>query len=218
MLDLPDINLVILDDAFQHRYAQSDISFLLTEYSRPFFKDFVLPFGLLREYRSGYKRADCVIVTKTPSISQAERDNFISKLRLHSHQTAFFSSITYNQPHLISNHQTKINNPGDHSAILLSGIANNRPIVSYLKAQTSLLDVITFKDHHKFSLQDIKAIKDRIQTKQQPNTILITTEKDAARIDDFFISQVAIDIYVLPIRITVEQGFISILQSLKKRS
>ncbi|MDR0789804.1 MAG: tetraacyldisaccharide 4'-kinase [Bacteroidales bacterium] len=212
----PDISLIILDDAFQHRYAQSDISFLLTAYSKPFFKDFVIPFGYLREYRSGYRRADYIVVTKTPSITQAQKAKIITQIKPLPAQQVFFSNITYKEPYLISNPDVKINNLQDHSVILLSGIADNQPLISYLASQTQLLEVISFKDHHKFSPADLQTIKHKIETQQKPNTILITTEKDATRLDDSFIELIATAVYVISIEFEMDETFNAVKQSLNR--
>lgn len=191
--EYPDINLVLLDDAYQHRYTARDFNILLTEYNRPFFKDRVLPFGLLREYRQGYKRADCIVVTKCPPLEERERKDFAEKLKPLPDQRIFFSEIHYRLPYLLNDESRKLN-LSEHSVVLFTGISNNSHIISYLKSKTLLLGTISYNDHHNFSQRDRLHILHRFRKLGKADSILLTTEKDAGRIGSF-----PIDVYVLPI-------------------
>lgn len=191
--EYPAIDLVLLDDAYQHRYTARDFNILLTEYNRPFFKDRVLPFGLLREYRRGYKRADCIVVTKCPPLEERERKDFAEKLKPLPDQRIFFSEIHYRQPYLLNDESRKLN-LSEHSVVLFTGISNNSHIVSYLKSKTLLLGTISYNDHHNFSQRDRLHILHRFRKLGKTDSILLTTEKDAGRIGSF-----PIDVYVLPI-------------------
>lgn len=191
--EYPAINLVLLDDAYQHRYTARDFNILLTEYNRPFFKDRVLPFGLLREYRRGYKRADCIVVTKCPPLEERERKDFAEKLKPLPDQRIFFSEIHYRLPYLLNDESRKLN-LSEHSVVLFTGISNNSHIVSYLKSKTLLLGTISYNDHHNFSQRDRLHILHRFRKLGKADSILLTTEKDAGRIGSF-----PIDVYVLPI-------------------
>ncbi len=194
----PEINLVLLDDAYQHRYTARDVNILLTEYKRPFFADRVIPFGLLREYRKGYKRADCIVITKCPELDDNEKRAFVKKLNPLPDQRVFFARIGYQKPYLLSSPATKVNLQG-RSVFLFSAIANNCPLIEYLKSQTELLDVMAFKDHHSFSAKELNQIKQRYRRAAKPDSILLTTEKDASRLKDFNER-----VYVLPIETLVE--------------
>ena len=194
---LPETNLIILDDAYQHRFINRDINILLTEYNRPFFKDKVIPYGRLREYAQGAKRADYIVITKCPPLSENQKQKFVSKLKPLSNQKIFFSNIVYKQPYHIKNKENKINIK-DYSVILFTGIANNSHIIEYLNSLTKVIDTITFSDHHNFTSKDKTQIIERYKTLSQKNTILLTTEKDAMRLQNF-----ETDIYVLPIDIEV---------------
>ena len=191
--EYPAIDLVLLDDAYQHRYTARDFNILLTEYNRPFFKDRVLPFGLLREYRQGYKRADCIVVTKCPPLEERERKDFAEKLKPLPDQRIFFSEIHYRLPYLLNDESRKLN-LSEHSVVLFTGISNNSHIVSYLKSKTLLLGTISYNDHHNFSQRDRLHILHRFRKLGKTDSILLTTEKDAGRIGSF-----PIDVYVLPI-------------------
>lgn len=195
----PKTNLIILDDAYQHRYINRDINILLTEYNRPFFKDRVIPYGRLREYRKGYKRASYIVVTKCPPLSEKQKQDFVLKLKPLPYQKIFFSNIVYKPPYHIKNKEKQIN-LSDYKVLLLTGIANNQHIVEYLNSITQVVDTITFSDHHNFTEKDKIQIKNRYNKFSASNTILLTTEKDAMRLQNF-----EADIYVLPIDIEVHQ-------------
>ncbi len=197
--DSPNTNLILLDDAYQHRYINRDINILLTEYNRPFFKDRVIPFGRLREYRKGFKRANYIVITKCPPLTQNQKQIFVNALKPLSQQKIFFSNIVYKAPYHISD-KTKQINLSDYKVILFTGIANNKHIVEYLNSITQVIDVITFPDHHNFTSKDKSIITDRYNSLSQSQSILLTTEKDAMRLQE-----VETDIYVLPIDIEVHQ-------------
>ena len=197
--DSPNTNLIILDDAYQHRYINRDINILLTEYNRPFFKDRVIPFGRLREYRKGFKRADYIVITKCPPLNQNQKQNFVNKLKAQPNQKIFFSNIVYKEPYHIKDKNKKIN-LSDYKVILFTGIANNQHIVEYLNSITKVINTITFPDHHNFTIKDKEAIKKLYNDNSLKKTILLTTEKDAMRLQDL-----ETEIYVLPIDIEVHQ-------------
>ncbi len=197
--DSPNTNLIILDDAYQHRYINRDINILLTEYNRPFFKDKVIPFGRLREYRKGFQRANYIVITKCPPLNESQKQKFVNTLKPLPQQKIFFSNIVYKAPYHISDKTQQIN-LSDYKVILFTGIANNKHIVEYLNSITQVIDTITFPDHHNFTTKDKTIITNRYNTLSQTQTILLTTEKDAMRLQDF-----ETDIYVLPIDIEVHQ-------------
>ncbi len=195
----PQINLVLLDDAYQHRYVARDINILLSEYTRPFFSDRVMPFGLLREYPQGSKRADYIVITKCPNLTEQQRKDFAEHLNPLPNQKVFFSQIRYKEPQLAEDKNTTCDLK-THDVILISGIANPKPLVEYIESQTRLLKTITFGDHHAFSNKDIKRITTIYENTKTENTILLTTEKDASRLLHF-----PLPLYVLPIETTTIQ-------------
>lgn len=197
-----ELQIVILDDSFQHRSLSVDLSILLTEYSYPFFNDRILPFGLLREQKKGYKRADYIIITKSPkSYSLGDKVSFESRIRPKKYQKVFFSHIDYKPLYSLFNANI-INNLSDYSVILLTGIADNSQIVEYIAENTKIIEKIEFPDHHNFSNKDIDNIIGIYESKKQLNTIIITTEKDSTRLKQFD-KLTQLPIYILPIGLTI---------------
>ena len=170
-------DLIILDDAFQHRAVKAGLNILLTTYSNPYFRDHLLPTGRLREFRSGRKRADLIIVTKCPDqISDLNKDEFIKYLKFNK-KRIFFSSITYGFPVEISGR----NWVNVKSILLVTGIANPEPLVEHFQKDYKV-EHVSFSDHHDFSAQDIKGIHQKFDTFAQEETVILTTEKDYVRL------------------------------------
>tara|TARA_B100000963_G_scaffold148267_1_gene129058 strand:+ start:31347 stop:32363 length:1017 start_codon:yes stop_codon:yes gene_type:complete len=170
--------IFLLDDVFQHRWIKPGLSILLTKYNSPFFSDFVLPLGKLREFRSGYKRSDIILVTKCPNkIDDFEKKVFIEKIKLNKNQKIFFSTIGYNKLIFNRKESRSLNDLKNYDFILLTGIADNNELLIYLTNFNFKL--IEFPDHHDFTNSDIKKIKDSANGK-----IILTTEKDYVRIVD----------------------------------
>ena len=170
-------DLIILDDAFQHRAVKAGINVLLTTYSNPYFKDHLLPTGGLREFRSGKERADLIIVTKCPDqISDLDKKRFIKYLKFNN-KNVFFSSITYGDPVVISGRKWM----NVKSVILVTGIANPEPLVEHIQKEYEV-EHVRFSDHHDFSAQDIKGIHQKFDTFARDETVIMTTEKDYVRL------------------------------------
>ena len=173
--------LVILDDAFQHRHVKAGFNVLLCDYHSPYFKDHLLPAGNLREFRSGEKRADVVIVTKCPvDLTEDKKQFFYKNIRLQK-EHIFFSRIVY----------TPIEKWGEHDLpehpdriLLVTGIANPKPLEQYLE-KNFLLKSVIFPDHHAFTEKDIHDIHENFDNFAGEKTILLTTEKDAMRLEGF---------------------------------
>lgn len=205
----PDINLVVLDDAFQHRYVKPTLAIVLTESSHPVYKDKMLPYGRLRESRLGLNRADMVIVTKCPTdMKDLDYRLFIRDLKLFPYQDLFFSHYVYQDlvPLFPSTVQAV---PYLHmmtsadSVLAVAGVGNPRPFVRYLKSFLPRVRVNIFADHHDFSRRDMELIKERFNTMKGRKKIIVTTEKDAARIvtNPYFPSELMPYIYYLPIKV-----------------
>jgi tetraacyldisaccharide 4'-kinase len=168
---------IILDDCFQHRSVSLKLNILLTTYKSPYYRDFVLPVGNLRELRTGYKRADVIIVTKCPKDLLAEEMKMIRKdVSLKSHQVLFFTSIKYNK-FLLGESEININDLNGSKVLLVTGIANDKEIVNYLRNKNIQFDKVSFSDHYKYSLKDIQKIELDFSDR-----IIITTEKDYQKI------------------------------------
>ncbi len=170
----PDI--ILLDDAFQHRKVKAGFYILLTAYNDLYADDFILPTGNLRESRSGAERANIVVVTKCPAnLPEKERNYIERKLQLESKQKLFFTSIAYDEFIFSEEKQLLVSEIKNSEKLLLAGIAKPEPFFDYLKNENDI--VLTYPDHHHFSEKDILEIKEKAKGK-----IIITTEKDFVRL------------------------------------
>ena len=178
MQRIPHIEGFVLDDAFQHRAIQPSFQILLTTYQTPWFLDQVLPAGNLREASCGKKRADVIVVTKCPTtLSSDQKDFFLKKLKLHTHQDVFFSSIRYSDL-LKGTYEIKQNDFLKQKFILVTGIAHPDPLVQMLNHKKCDFTHESFPDHHFFSVSDIERIKNHAKP-------ILTTEKDYVRLKEF---------------------------------
>jgi tetraacyldisaccharide 4'-kinase len=202
----PEVNCVILDDAFQHRAVQPGLSILLTSYSRLYIQDMVLPTGNLREPAAGAKRADIIIVTNCPSIfSPVDARAIRKRLKGKPYQNIFFSYYEYLdlKPVYHNEHDEEVILNRKISAVLFTGIANAGNIEYHLKNKIKHLDSIRFPDHHHFQINDIQKVLRAYDRISDENKIIITTEKDAMRLHHPGIVEMLGDqpVYFLPIRV-----------------
>jgi len=170
----PDVQVILLDDAFQHRAVRPLLSILLTDCSKPLFKDHLLPRGRLREPRAGSKRADALVVTKCNSITSTIEFEFSESLQPYAgKKPIFFSGIRYGAPvSILGNREiTK-------DIILVTGIANSKTIEDYVSSMFRVISHFRFNDHHHYSADDVAAIQNRIS----PATTVLTTEKDMVKL------------------------------------
>jgi tetraacyldisaccharide 4'-kinase len=199
------IDVILLDDAFQHRYVRPGKSILLTDYHHLYVDDYLLPTGLLRERASGAKRADFILVTKTPKVfSPITRRNLVKQLHPLPHQRLFFSYISYEEPVAFS--LCRNQNPAAKKysyIIMVAGVANSYPLQEYLKSLCNQLVVIDFKDHHQYTAQDLEKINHEFQAIISKDKVIFTTEKDATRLDQeaFAPYLEELPFYYVPIRI-----------------
>ena len=204
MLSMPEPpQIVVLDDVFQHRYVNPTVNILLTEYGNPFFDDFVLPFGNLREPRRGYRRANIIIITKTPeNINPLERYAFTQKLKAKPYQHVFFTSIEYKNPIPLNDGLADMQLDELKNVLFVSGIANPKPAVEKLSSLANV-EHLAFADHHNFLKTDFELIANKFQQISGEDKIILTTEKDAVRISNnpHFQSIAQLPIYYLPIEV-----------------
>lgn len=173
-------DVLLLDDAFQHRAVQAGVYILLTDFNAPFYTDFVLPAGNLREFRLGLKRTDYMIVTKCPpSLSEAEKDKIRKRIAIPSDQI-YFSEIVYGALVPFSK-KNSIDLKSIHSTVVVTGIANPTSLLNHLKSQFEILP-LTYSDHHTFTAEEIEEIHKKFDTFAKRNTIIVTTEKDYMRL------------------------------------
>lgn len=194
--------LIILDDAYQHRYVNGDLKILLTTYQSPFFSDFLLPMGRLRESRAGAKRADVIIITKCPdNLRSADKARFISLANsyIHANTAVLFSSISYGKPVALTNSATF-----SPTIILLTGLANDGTLVKYVSKKYELIEVLRYPDHHDYSDADFNKVKAIFKQHAAQNPVVLTTEKDAVKVKSNalkgFLEE--IPIFVLPIEVS----------------
>lgn len=172
--------IILLDDAYQHRKVKASVYILLTAYSDLYCNDFILPVGNLRESRNGAKRAKIIIVTKCPAnLSETEKERIRSKLLLKHNQKLFFTTIGYDEYVFSSDSKQKIVEIKNIEKVVLAGIAKPEPFFDFIKSDKDLL--LKYSDHHNFSDSEIDGIKTKANGR-----IIITTEKDYVRIKDKF--------------------------------
>jgi tetraacyldisaccharide 4'-kinase len=186
LLERPDTEIILLDDAFQHRAVTPHLNILLNDYNRPFYKDVVLPGGRLRESRYGAKRAGAVVVTKCPAgLSGAEKSAIKEDINRYTNPgtPVFYTSIEYALP--VAHTGKAIPEPGSH-VLAFSGIARHQPFTQYLDSTFQLIEHFNFPDHHSYSVKDIDRIRQAFDSHvtSYPDLKIVTTEKDAARLQN----------------------------------
>lgn len=208
LLDQFTLDYIVLDDAFQHRKLKGSYYILLTTYARPYFNDFVLPAGRLRETGQNKNRADLIVVTKCPSeLSNNEREAFISKIQPTASQKVYFTSIAYGQPiSLNSNFEWQT----PKKAVLVTGIVDPSPLKQHIKSLGANVTLMAFADHYMYTEKDIQHIASSVGS----DGILVTTSKDAVKLKPLLEkNNINLPAFELPITINVlfnqEKEFIS---------
>jgi tetraacyldisaccharide 4'-kinase len=200
----PAIQVILLDDSFQHRAVKPGLNIMLTAYDALFTDDYLLPAGRLREWRSGYKRADIIIVSKCPPVLTPEdRLNISNKIRLLPHQKLFFSYFEYGYPYYMYNPTQRISLDKELNVILLSAIANTEYLVQYLEKEVNDIFEMEFTDHHIFDKIDIEQMLKVYQNTSGERKIILTTEKDAMRLELHKESLKAnnVPVFILPVKV-----------------
>jgi tetraacyldisaccharide 4'-kinase len=191
----PSLEVVLLDDALQHRKVTAGFNVLLTAYDQLYCDDIVLPTGNLREPRSGAKRAQVIVVTKCPDyLSDLEKTAITKRLNLKSNQAVFFSSIQYSQKLVSSISSRPLTDLKEIHFTLVTGIANPKSLVSYLKEMGLDFEHLNYKDHHEFSKSELEFIHSK--------SLVVTTEKDFSRLHTESQNQ----IYYLPIQLKIDNA------------
>lgn len=212
--DRPETQVIILDDAFQHRSIIAGFNILLTECNNLFTRDFFLPTGDLRDQRSSYKRADIIIVTKCPSdFSTNDREKIIKEIKPLPHQKVFFSCIKYGIPyHIITKEERNISTADD--VLLVCGIANPLPLKGFITEHARAYDQMLFSDHHIFTIDDLHKITEEYKQIENNQKFILTTEKDAVRLVKFQQELQHVPLFVLPITINFLFGEASIFDNI----
>ena len=198
-----DVDVILLDDAYQHRYVKPGINILLVDYHRLIIYDKLLPAGRLREPMKGKNRADIVIVTKCPKDLKPMEFRVLTKaLDLYPYQGLFFTCIDYDELKPVFNKTQSLPNMSSVNVLLLTGIASPRQMELDLKNRCRSITPLSFGDHHQFNERDAARISEAFTQLPEPR-IIITTEKDASRLEatPALTSEVRQALYVLPIRV-----------------
>lgn len=197
-------DIVVLDDAYQHRWLQASLSILLLEYSSLQKVDFLLPTGNLREPRSATKRADILIVTKAPqNLTATERAKVLKRIKPQAQQKVFFSFLRYSDLMNVADKSSRalIGLNTQTQIFLLTGIANARPLLAELKRHTSHIIHHQYPDHYSFTVADIAKIAQEYQHCEAADKLIITTQKDVQRLKnpifENYLANTAL--YVLPV-------------------
>ncbi|HAC23873.1 MAG TPA: tetraacyldisaccharide 4'-kinase [Cytophagales bacterium] len=177
----PDTQVVLLDDAFQHRAVRPAMSILVTSADRPFFTDWVLPAGNLRESRTGARRAQAIVVTKCdPNLSESQMERLAAGIKTYAPEVpVFFSAIRYGQPVSFGSGQDL-----GTDVVLISGIGNHRPFEHYARSRWRVVEHVTLPDHHRYTKDFLEGL-----TRDYPGKCFLTTEKDRAKLIDVRFSE-----------------------------
>lgn len=180
----PSTQVVLLDDAFQHLEVRCRKQIILTDYASPYYQDFPLPAGNLREFKSAANEADTIIVTKCPNnLSLDEATDIEKRLKLRSGQSCFFTCLEYERPQALTPTAKAMTISQKTSIVLLSGIAHPEHLYHHLSLQYNDIESIEFPDHHNFNKIEIGLVCKKLAQSNQEKVIFIT-EKDAARLQN----------------------------------
>lgn len=192
----PETNFLILDDVYQHRYIIPQLQILLCDFNRPFFNDFVLPSGDLRESRNSANRADLIIVTKCPlSLNDNDRFTYIKEISKYSSKPIFFSFFINDSP---KNHKNEVL-ISKSKAIVVSGLANNNYFSDSISKNFMVIKKYSFNDHHSYLKSEIEEI-----LKKNPNLPIVTTQKDYVKIENIISKKKLKLFYVVKTKVKIE--------------
>lgn len=187
--------IILLDDAFQHRRVKAGFNILLTTYDNLYTDDFLLPSGNLRESHAGAKRADAIVITKCPmALNEIEKGKIINKINPQKHQAVFFSRINYAET--VKSMREEVDLSDINNFTLVTGIANATPLVEYLKSKNLKFEHLNYQDHYRFTSNDIE--------KLSQHKMIITTEKDFMRLQNF--NAIQDILYYLPIKVQLNES------------
>ena len=197
LLELPDTKVIVMDDGFQHRTVSPDFNILLTEYARPFYQDFVLPGGRLRESRKGANRANVVVVTKSPvDLSSAAMEEMTSEITHYAGKTTpvFFTHLVYGELRGVNSDKSN----RDQRYLVFSGLANPEAFENKMRKSYDVVQSISFSDHHNYTEKDIGKLAAKAR---DLNAALLTTEKDMVKLksSSMLAFLKGIDLYYVPV-------------------
>ena len=175
LLENPHFKYIILDDAFQHRKVQAGTNLLLTSYDKLYTQDFLLPVGSLRDIRSRARKAQIIIVTKCPELTQTEQEKIIQQLKPLPSQKVYFTTIAYSDRVYSHEDSQALKDFIATPFTLVTGIANPTPLVDFLEKQGASFEHLAYSDHHHFSNRELELLRQKGR--------ILTTEKDYVRLE-----------------------------------
>lgn len=177
----PDVDVILLDDAFQHRSVKPGLAVLITDFSKPYCDDFILPYGTLRESRSAAARADLIVVSKCPpDLTRDAAEALRARLKPQPRHQVFFSTVRYGTPYDFFT-GAPVQLAGAH-VLLVTGIAKPAPLAAAVGQVAAGVHPLAYPDHHYFVQRDLEEIAAAYDSWQVPGKIVLTTEKDATRL------------------------------------
>jgi len=198
--DKPDTQVILLDDAYQHRWVKAGLNILLTDYNNLFTRDWFLPTGDLRDLPKSACRADIIVVTKcNPDISLAEKSHLISEIKPRAHQKVFFTAISYGVPYQVITQAPWIADK-EAEVLLVTGIANPAALKKHVEENFNGYDELAYSDHHIFTIDDLNYILKKFNQIESNSKILLTTEKDSVRLQKFSQELRNLPFFVMPIQ------------------
>lgn len=204
-----DTAVVLLDDAFQHRHVTPGVNIVLMDYNRPIYEDALMPTGMLREPKSSLLRAHIIIVTKCPADIKPIDYRIVAKnLELRPYQRLYFTSFAYGDLRTMGGESTRSLSTLTRQThvILVTGIASATPLVEKLREHTDNINHMEYGDHHDFSTAEVQNIEKMFASTDASDKLIITTEKDAARLSLHTLSDLtSSNLYVLPIEVVFLQ-------------
>ncbi|RKR80234.1 lipid-A-disaccharide kinase [Mucilaginibacter gracilis] len=215
-----NIDLVILDDAYQHRAVKPGLSILLFDYSRIFEPHFMLPAGNLREPFGGIKRANIIIISKCPhTLADAEQQAIVQRIKPLANQSVFFTAINYSSLYPVNSRAGTTQIDKDTVVFIITGIANPAPLLNHVKKQAKQVIHHNYPDHHQFTLKNITKLADEFLACPADKKLILTTEKDIQRLreHELVAGFKQLPLWVLPIEVQFlnnnQAGFNNIIQN-----
>jgi len=204
----PDVDMIILDDGFQHRRVKARTNIVLMDYNRPIYHDHLLPWGELRDVPSQMHRADIVLVTKCPEdITPLEMRIVRKSLALFPYQSIFFTWLGNEPPVALFDDVTPRQLPEGNPVVAMAGVANPAPLLSYLGKHYDVVQKLIFDDHHTYVVRDLSRMREAIAG-EAPQVAIVTTEKDAVKLTNRrrIPDQIASKLYYTPVGIKFAAG------------
>lgn len=197
--------LIVLDDAFQHRWVNPGLNILLTNYSNLYVDDFLLPVGKLREGKTSALRADVIVVTKTPkALLPVDKNRLIEQISPWPHQKLYFSYYDYSHPiHVFTKEEVPLE---EQQILLLTGIADAQSIKDYLIGKVEVVEHLEYKDHYTYSMKDVEKIIEAWKEVNSSKKLILTTEKDAVRLQEFKEELQDLSVCYLPVEVKFHEG------------